>query len=430
MNKEQIIELLQSWNFWNTEINTGIIRESYSERIEKYVKTEQIIVITGIRRSGKSTIMKQFIKQNIQKGINKKNFLYVNFEEPQFAGLLSLDFLQQIYDAYKEIIQPIGKYFILLDEIQRIKGWEKFARAMHEKKEAMVIASGSNADLISKEFGTLLTGRWLEIKTYPLTFKEFLEFRQINIKHKSEILLQKVKIKQLLREYLQFGGFPLVVLQEEKEDILKRYYDDIITKDIAERNHVREIEKLRNLSKYYLTTISLFFSYRKLFPIIGVSLDTIERFSEYFSECYLLFYVRRFSYSLKEQEINQRKVYTIDPGIATMISFSFSENIGRIYENAVFIYLYQKQHEIYYYKTDSYEIDFVIKQAAKIKVLIQVCYNLNNPETRKREVTALIKASKELKCNNLMIITEDKEEEEIIEKKKIKYIPLWKWLLQ
>ncbi|MBI4451765.1 ATP-binding protein [Candidatus Woesearchaeota archaeon] len=426
MDKETIIEILSEWNFWKGDQDIGIVREQYLTKLDRLVRTEQVVAITGARRSGKSTLMKQFIKRQITAGKDRTSFLYVNFEEPKFAGVLSLDFLQQAYDAYIEIVKPKGMPFILLDEVQNVPRWERLIRGLHERKAAHILISGSTANLLSKEFGTLLTGRWVEMKTYPLTFSEFLRFKGLSMGAKFDVLSQKVKIKQLLREYLEFGGFPLVALKEEKEDLLRRYFDDIIGRDIAERHAIRKVERLKALAKYYLTNFSSPASYRRIAKFIGLSLDSVERFSDYMAEACLVFFVPKFSFSLKEQEINPRVIYCIDPGLVNIVSFRFSDNIGRLYENAVFLSLIiEGGKEIYYHRGRS-ECDFLIKEGKKITQAIQVSYQLANKE---REIGGLVEAMDAFRLKEGLIITEDKEGEERIGGKIIKYAPLWKWLL-
>lgn len=426
MNNETIIEILSSWNFWRRDQETGIIRDTYLNKLDRLTKTDQIVAITGVRRSGKSTLMKQFIKKKISSGIKSTLFLYVNFEEPKFSGSLSSEFLQQIYEAYFEIIKPDEKPWLFLDEIQNVPNWERFVRGLHEKKEANIFISGSTAKLLGKELGTLLTGRWVEMKTYPLDFREFLLFKHMKIENKIDMLSNKVKIKQLLREYLEFGGFPLVALKEEKEEILRRYFDDIVERDIAMRFKIRKTEKLKALARYFLTNFSSHISYRKIAKFIGLSLDSIERYSSFMSEAYLLFFVQKFSYSLKEQEVNPRVVYGIDSGLINITGFRFSENLGKLYENAVFLSLLEGQKEIYYHKNRG-ECDFLIKEGQKVVHAIQVSYQIK--ENREREVNGLLEAMDAFQLNAGLIITEDMEEEERIDGREIVYMPLWKWLI-
>jgi len=426
MDNETIIEILSSWNFWKENQETGIDRGMYLDGLERLAKTEQVVAITGIRRSGKSTLMKQFIKKEISKGEERTSFLYINFEEPKFSGSLSLEFLQKIYEAYIEIIKPKKKPHVFLDEVQNVPGWERFVRSLHERKEAHLFISGSTGKILSKELGTLLTGRWVELKTYPLDFKEFLLFHQLKIENRLDMLSQKAKIKQLLREYLEFGGFPLVALKEEKDEILRRYFEDIVERDVAVRHKIRKTEKLKALAGYYLTNFSSSVSYRKIAKFIGLSLDSVERFSAYMKEAYLIFLVPKFSYSLKGQEMNVRVVYGIDSGLINMAGFRFSDNIGKLYENAVFLSLIRNGKEIYYYKNKG-ECDFLIKEGKKVTNAIQVSYRIK--ENKEREIKGLLEAMGAFKLKAGLIITEDQEGEEKIKGKKVIYKPLWKWLL-
>ncbi len=440
MDKGEIIEILESWNFWRREIDTGVPRDKTAE-ILKALKYDKVITLTGVRRSGKSYILRQLAKELISRGIPGKNILIVNFEIPQFSDS-NVDILLKIYEAYLEIIKPEGKPYIFFDEIQEINGWERFIRSLNETKEAYTVITGSSSKLMSEELASLLTGRQLTYEIFPLSFLEFLRFLGIHIKEESDIYLNSRKIKELIYEYLENGGFPEIVLIDEpdiKKKILIDYYETIINRDIIRRYKVREIEKLRNLAKYYLTNISSTITYRKAGNFLEIPTETVSRFSEYLKTAKLIYFVDKFSFSIKEQSRSPKKVYSIDTGLSNAIGFRFRENYGRLMENVVAIELFRKisAHplmEIYYWKdTLQHEVDFVVKDEFKIKELIQVCYNIQNPDTRKREIRSLLKASRVLNCKKLLIITWDYSGEEEVEwrgyKARIKYIPLWRWLL-
>ncbi len=191
----------------------------------------------------------------------------------------------------------------------------------------------------------------------------------------------------MLRGYLESGGFPRVVLSQEKSELLSRYFDDIIFRDIAERHSIKKVDKLRSLAKYYLTNIASPSSFRKIANFIGLSVDSVERFSYYLRDAYLLFFVNRFSYSLKEQEVNPKKVYSIDTGLRNLVGFKFSEDLGKLYENAVFLELRKKREDVYYYK-NRHECDFLIKNGERITGALQVCFSLTE-ENRGREIEGL-----------------------------------------
>lgn len=435
MDKNEILKILEDWNFWKKAPDTGIPRVFYLEKLKKMLSTEQIIVITGARRSGKSFIMRQLAKELIQNGVNKNQVLIVNFEDPRFVKL-NTELLQQIYETYLEFLNPKAQPYIFLDEIQEIQEWEKWVMTMHELKKATIILSGSNANLLSRELATLLTGRHLDINVFPLFFKEFLGFNNLQIRDELDLVSKRIEIKNLLRNYFEFGSFPKVVLKKEKKEILLTYFEDILDKDLIKRYKIRKSEKLKSLLKFYFSNISSLITFSSIEESLEISADTIEKFSNYFETAYLAFFLKRFSFKVKEQEKSPRKVYAIDTGLANIIGFRFSQDLGKLAENLVFLELKRRKLinpslEFYYWKDERHrEVDFVIKEKLKVKQLIQVCWNIENKETKKREIRSLINAMKEFKLKEGLIITEDCEEKEAIEDKEIKFIPLWKWLLR
>jgi len=435
MDKNEIIKIFGDWNFWDKDLNVGIKRPYYLNKIKKLHESSHIIVITGARRSGKSFIMRQTAKTLIKGGIRENNILIVNFEDPRFVEL-NTKILQQVYDVYLEFLNPQEKPFLFLDEIQEVEDWEKWVRTIHELDKAKIIISGSNAKLLSRELSTLLTGRHLDLVIFPLSFKEFLRFRNVNLSKRFEIVNKEIEIKRLLREYIEFGSFPEVVLGGEKKQILLNYFEDILNKDIVRRFKIRKSKELVYLAKFYLDNISSLMTFSSLERTLNISADTVEKFSRYLEDTFILFFLKRFSYKFREQEKSPRKVYAIDVGLANTIGFRFSQNMGRLAENLVFLELKRKEMlgsnlEIYYWKDVNHrEVDFLIKENLKVKQLIQVCWQISRPEIKNREIRALLKAMKEFNLEEGLIITDDYEAEENIKGKKINYIPLWKWYLK
>jgi len=436
MRKEELFEILSDWNFWAKEMDTGIKREYYlKELLKTLTKTDQIICISGVRRSGKSTIMRQIAKELIkEKG--EKNTLIINFEDERFSER-TLNTLIDTYNCYLEKVKPTGKKpFVFLDEIQNIKDWERFIRGMHERKEAKIVVSGSSSKLLSAELATLLTGRHILYTLYPLSFKELLFFNNILINSEIDIVSKRTEIKKMMSEYLEFGGFPEIVLSSEKKRIILSYFETIISKDIIERFRIREREKIRTLAKFYLTNIASPITFNKVSRFLKLPLTTVERFSDYLETAHLIFFVKRFSYSIKEQEKSQRKVYAIDCGLSNTIGFRFAENFGKIMENVVATELKRKQTmnpqlEIYYWKDyQQREVDFVLKERTQVTQIIQVCFNIEDINTKERELKSLSKAVDELRLKEGLVITDDFEGEEEISGNKIVYKPLWKWLLE
>src|SRR3989344_4052804 len=382
MSKNEIVKILEDWNFWTKDLNTGVPRELYLDELDKIMPSEQIKVITGARRSGKSYLMRQMAKRLMdEKGVNKSNILIVNFEDPRFSGL-STGLLQHIFDVYLEHQMPQGKIYVFLDEVQEIPQWEKWVRTVQELGKANIVVSGSNAKLLSGELATVLTGRHLDTTVLPLSFRELLSF-----------------------------------------------------KDLKKRYKIRKTEEIKILIKFYLSNISSPVTFSSSGKFLRMSAQSVERFSSYLEASYLLFFLKRFSFKVKEQEKSPRKVYAVDTGLANTVGFQFSGNLGKLAENLVFLELKRKTYfdqflEIYYWKSLAQEeVDFVVKKGAKIKELIQVCWDLQNVNTKKRETKALLKAMNEFKLKKGLIITEDYEGEEDYEEKKIQYVTLRKWLL-
>lgn len=437
MEKEKIIEILEEWNFWRRERETGIYRDLYVSKILKFVKTDKVISIVGIRRAGKSYILNQVAKRLMESGINKENIVIVNFEEPEFENM-DVKFLKKIYESYLEFIKPKGKPFIFLDEIQEVKKWERYVRSLNERKEAFILITGSSSKLLSEELATVLAGRQLYFEIFPLSFKEFLFFKGLKIENLKDVVLNSRKIKALFFEYLKFGGFPEVVLGSDEEfklRTLRSYFDDILTRDVIRRFKVKEIEKLRTLVKFYLTNISSLITFNKISKFLNLPTETVRRYTSFIETSKAIFFIKRFSYSLKEQENSPRKVYSIDVGLSNVIGFRFTENFGRLAENIVAIELIRKHSlnpnlEIYYFKDcQGRETDFVLKNDTEIKQLIQVCWDISDFGTKEREIKGLLKGMKEFGLKEGLIITEDLEREEKIGDKKIIYMPLWKWIL-
>ena len=207
MDKNEIFSILDDWNFWRQELDTGIVRKTYLDRFKELSTSNQIITITGPRRAGKSYLMRQMNLYLLSKGFKKENLLFVNFEDPRFTSL-DTKLMDQIFSTYIEFLTPEGEITIFMDEVQEVEGWEKWVRMMHELKKAKLIISGSNAKLLSRELGTLLTGRHLDLSVFPLSFREFLEFNGIRKIDKLDLITLETDIKGLLRRYIEFGSFP------------------------------------------------------------------------------------------------------------------------------------------------------------------------------------------------------------------------------
>ena len=397
-----------------------IIKREFLDKAKRFLKYPNILVITGVRRCGKSVFSYLLAKEN--------KFGYINFDDERLSSVKSED-LNKILQAFYNLYGDID--YIILDEIQNVKKWELFVNRLRRTKK--VIITGSNSQLLAGELASRLTGRYINITLWPFSFKEFLDLNKIETR---EIYTtkEKAEILKFLDIYLKTGGFPEV--NKFGKAILPQIYEDIITKDILFRYGIKKIEELKKLAKYLITNFCQEVSYSKLAKILDIKrVSTISNWVSYLENSFLIFKLKRFDFKLKQQFIAPKKVCCVDNGIVNMLAFRFSENIGRFMENAVATELQRRKSldplmEIYYWKDHQQnEVDFVVKYGKKVKNLIQVTYATSKDEIKEREIKGLLKASSKLKCNNLLVITYDYESEQRIERKKIKFIPLWKWLL-
>ena len=411
---------------------TKLIKREIQKDINSFLKQREIIVITGVRRGGKSSLMKLLATDITEKyGVPRNNILHLNFEDERFTEFDVNDF-DQVYEIFLEVYHPRGKNYFFLDEVQNVKGWERWVNRLYEFEDIKIFVTGSNAAMLSPEISTTLTGRNRQLIIYPFSFNEFLSLRKYSLNEKSFYLREKrIELKQLFKEYLELGSFP-EVLKIRDITLLEQYFKDIIYRDIIARYSTRNIKEIKEMTLFLASNIGTVQSYKNLKEIIGVkSLNTIKNYLEILENVFLFFRVELFAYSVKKQIYNPSKIYSVDSALSNSVAFKFSENIGHIYENLVFIELRRRNKEIFYWKSKkNQEVDFVIKRGLKIEEAIQVCFSLAEKKVRDREIKGLLAAENELNVNNLVIITDDEEGEKEIEGTTINIIPLWKWLLQ
>lgn len=363
------------------------------------------LVISGIRRCGKSTLLRQIIKKT-------KGFYYFNFEDPKASGFELIDF-ETLDEIFTEEYGHQDYYFF--DEIQNVAKWELFVRNLLDRKKYVLI-TGSNASLLSKELGTKLTGRHLTNELFPFTFKEFLK------------LTRQSQGIESFQEYFLRGGFP-EYLKSNKPEILEELLSDILIRDISNRHNIRNLKTLKQLAIYLLTNTGKEFSYNSLKKTFKLgSVNSVISFISHFEDSYLLFTVPRFDFSFKKQIVNPKKIYSIDNGLSSINSASFSEDKGRMLENLVFLTLRRKNQEIFYFQ-ETGECDFLIRKGIKIIDAIQVCYELNKGN-QDREINGLVEAMNKFKLEEGLILTYNQEDNFTIKDRIIKVIPVWKWLLK
>ena len=400
--------------------------------VEKLLSRKEIIVITGVRRCGKSSLMKIFIqKLCIKNKIQKENFLYINFEDERFVDFSHEDF-EALYETYLELKNPRGKQYLFFDEIQNIEHWQKWINRLYEFENVKIFITGSNASLLSGEIATSITGRNIPVQLYPFSFKEFLTIKNISIS--PDVFYERdrrVLVKKYFTEYIENGGFPESAINGDNT-ILQYYFQDVIFRDIISRYGVKNIKKLKELGLYLSTNISNLSSYRKLSNMISVkSPGTVKTYLDYIENAFLFFRMGMFDYSIKKQMNNPYKMYCVDTALARSVSFKFSQDIGRIYENIVFIELIRNGYEVYYWKSkQNFEVDFLIRQSLDIIDIIQVSVVVSNKKTKEREIRSILKAAKTFDLKKGKIITEDYAGEHTEQGVHIDFVPLWQWLIK
>ena len=387
-------------HFQNQELQVqkkGITRELLSELD---FKAPHALIISGIRRCGKSTLLKQLMQRQEEKPY------YINFEDPRLFNFTLQDF-EKLEEVFKEQFPQNKNYFF--DEIQNVADWERYVRHLLDTGKKVAL-TGSNASLLSRELGTKLTGRHLTYELFPFSYTEMLTFTK-----------QKPNADSLA-QYMEKGGFP-EFLEQGKTAMLQELCTDILARDIIVRQGLRDERTIKSLLIYLITNVGKEFSYNKIAKILEVgSANTIISYVSFLEDSYLLFTMNKFNYSYKKQLLGPKKVYAIDTGLARANSVSFFSEQGRVLENVIFLHLRRKYKTIYFFR-ERHECDFIVVEAGKPVEAIQVCYQLTE-ENRQREIAGLEEAMDTLKIKKASIITFNQEDT----LDEIKVIPAWKWM--
>lgn len=383
------------------------------------------LIAKGVRRCGKSTLLKQAMESKF-----KGNFYYFNFDDERIAGFLARDF-QLLTEVFYEVFGERKAF--LLDEIQNVKEWELFVNRLLRSGNKVFI-TGSNADLLSQELGTHLTGRHTDIELYPFSFREFLSAKNVRPNQRGAYSTpERAKMLGLFKNYLTAGGMPEAVV-EGNEEVLRQILNDIIQKDIIRRHGIRKPNELRAVLQFLLANISNSITFRSISENFQIrSPNTVQKYAGYAEETYLLFMVKKFEKKIKLLEKSPNKVYCIDNGIAIRNSLNLGEQKGALLENLVAVELKRRGKRIFYYSNkNGTQTDFVVVESDGLKKevseAIQVCYDPSLKSTREREEKALIQTLAEQKKKSGLIITLDYEQKVTRGGKEISYLPAWKWL--
>ena len=357
-----------------------------------------IKLITGPRRVGKSTQALLMLRD--------KNFAYLNFDNYSLLDAWDANLVMRMLDD----VYP-GYEYILLDEVQNLDGWDLWVSELYRLGKNLVI-TGSNARMLSSEMATVLTGKYLQLEMLPFSLEEFFDWNKLDLHFLNPE--DKTNSLVLADDYLRNGGYPEVVASRQlTRSYLDTLFDSIVWKDVAKRHNVRNVTDLNNLAMYLVSNFCNPVSANDLTTELGFSsVNTTRKYMDYLHEPYLFYYLSRYNNKLKLMKKAPRKVYVVDNGFVTSKAFSLSDNLGRLLENQVFIELVRRGYDVertmfYYRSRNDKEVDFVLRKGAHIERLVQVCYDMRNPKTEKREVDSIVECAGELKCSNLVIVTDN-----------------------
>jgi predicted AAA+ superfamily ATPase len=396
--------------------------------LEVHGRRDRIISIIGPRRAGKTYYFYQLCT------VDRKSSLYLNFEDTRLMDVTFRE-IRDLIRVYMELASktPSNIYF---DEVQNVEKWEIALRELLDLQSYNIFVTGSSSKLLSREIATQLRGRTFSYLLLPFSFREFLEAKKVATENPS--MDETAHLRSLLREYLEFGGFPEVVLEEtEKDKILKEYFEMILFRDIVERHKLKNVGLARFLLSFLLQNFSKEISVNKILKSLKpqrFGKNTLYNYVDKIQDSVILFTLNRFSPKVYQRESWPKKTYLCDTGLTR--AARFSEDIGKLMENSVFLELLRLTNrkpliEVYYWRnSQGKEVDFLLKEGTRIRQLIQVTYTSGRDEIDERETKSLLKASEETKCGNLTVITWNHEDKAKISNKTIKFIPLWKWLLQ
>lgn len=412
---------------------------SLKEREEHLpLHAEQIITIPGVRRSGKSSKMKLVINDLVKAGVSPENILWMGFDDERLSDMSRQD-LNEILEAYRELYPttPLSEVYMFFDEIQNIEGWELFVMRIHKSYCKHIYISGSNAKMLSQEIATSLRGWALEYRTYPLSFAEYCHFLAIPTERLDE--QQTMQLRLAWDDYNRCGGFPEVVLAQDRllrDKLLQTYYNAMLFRDLVERHNISNIGVLRYFIKRIMNNVTKPTSINSLYNDIRsqglkISKDELYKWAEYLCESFMFIRIPRYTPSLIAEETGLKKYYFIDNGMRQNILLPHSQDDGKLLESSVLLHLCRRCGELekvtYFLKEK--ECDFVLQREDQVLQLIQVCWQIEDNETREREIAGLLEAHKVTHCDNLSIITHQQEETIQQDGLTIHIVPAWKWML-
>lgn len=428
-----LFDSIYRWNLWGSWKLPATVPREQTNTICRYIDTPEVIALIGPRRAGKSTILYQVMEHLLSKNIEDKALLHLNFEEPSLSPYLNVDLLDHLYQLYRSKLFPTGTAYVFLDEIQNIPGWEKWVRARSEHEDIKLFITGSSSALLSGELASSLSGRNFCFDIYPLSFKELLSFKQITIPEPPYPNTPPAEIEYALNQYLQWGGFPRIVLakeDEERERLLRRYLDEILFKDIIERHQIRNVFALKNIAIHLLTNTSTLITYKRLAKIFEVSEDLARAYVGYLKDAFIINTLEFYSLKAAERIRNPMKVHAIDLGLRKIASISSSADESKLIETTIHQALIQQPSQTVFYWKGTHEVDLITQDGVNVTGLYQVTYEgLDREAVAKRELGGLEAGLNTFPKAKPYLITRHAAKQTVIENNNINVVPLWHFLL-
>jgi hypothetical protein len=420
-------------DFQELDLPTGVMR-----RTDVTPVAGKATICIGVRRSGKSTFMFQLMKRLLDAGTPRQNILYLNFFDDRLHNLQhdTLGIIPEVYFSLYPKNKSTEKVYCFFDEIQVIAGWEQFIDRMMRTEKCEVYITGSSAQMLSREIATQMRGRALSWEMFPFSFSEFLDFKGIE-NPKALSTRNRLSIQNAFEEYWQTGGFPEVAGLNRMLQIKthQEYFNAMLFRDLVERHNISHPKAIKDLALWLADNAASLYSINNLTGYLKslghkVPKSAVSDYLEWFEDAYVFFTVRIFDASLARANANTKKIYSIDHALVTSVSSGILVNSGHLLENLIFIALRRITPDIWYYKTKTgREVDFIVQQQDRSRMLVQVCESMAEPQTRKREVTALSEAMAELKLTEGIIVTRRDEEQVQVKSGTINVIPAWRFLL-
>ena len=388
---------------------------------DEWLQTSEILIISGIRRCGKSVLMQQMRDRLVEKDF------FFNFDDERLANF-KLDDFQKLQECFVELFGEQHTYYF--DEIQNIEGWERFVRRLYNAGNKIII-TGSNARMLSRELGTHLTGRYIQVEIYPFSFQEYLAMNEIPVNAKTLYTTtgRATMVKSFVK-YMECGGFPKF-LQDGSVSYLTSLYESIIYRDILTRNGLTNEKEMLEMMFYLASNATKRVTYSSLGKVVGIQHpDTIKNYLEYIQQTYLISQMFRYDPSVKKQMMSPKKIYFVDNAIIKRIGFNATENNGVFLENLVFIELKRRGWDVYYY-ADKKECDFIVRKGLHISDAYQVTLKMDSPQTREREIAGVREAMQAYSLSKGYILTfEGKETINFDDGTIVEVVPVWEWILQ